>query len=227
MEDLGDRAGYAPGRERSKEFGLRSLRLDRDLVPGMAITIEPGLYQVESILQNAALTRVAGDRLDRKKLAAFADVRGIRIEDDVLLTESGREVLTERSQVDRRRRGRRRPRAGGLTPLTQPTGITTDSGPGLPAACPSEVGWSVAARRQDTLESRGHSSSGQPEKVALSTAAAAGPVRSSGRKSPPRRRSGVAHRREPGAPLKVTPALPPGRWPAQPPQWALASHRAG
>ena len=46
MEDLGDRAGYAPGGSASKEFGLRSLRLDRDLVPGMAVTIEPGLYQV-------------------------------------------------------------------------------------------------------------------------------------------------------------------------------------
>ena len=34
MEDLGDRAGYAPGRERAKAFGLRSLRLDRDLGPG-------------------------------------------------------------------------------------------------------------------------------------------------------------------------------------------------
>ena len=61
----------------------------------MAVTIEPGLYQVPSILDDAALTRVAGDRLDRKKLAAFADVRGIRIEDDVLVTETGREVLTE------------------------------------------------------------------------------------------------------------------------------------
>lgn len=95
MEDLGDRAGYGPGRERAKEFGLRALRLDRDLAPGMAITIEPGLYQVDSILNDPNLTKVAGDRLDRKKLAAFADVRGIRIEDDVLVTETGREVLTE------------------------------------------------------------------------------------------------------------------------------------
>ena len=32
--------------------------------------------------------------LDRKRLAEFADVRGIRIEDDVLVTASGCEVLT-------------------------------------------------------------------------------------------------------------------------------------
>jgi Xaa-Pro aminopeptidase len=95
MEDLGDRAGYAPGRERAKEFGLRALRLDRDLAPGMAVTVEPGLYRVDSILNDPALTKVAGDRLDRGKLAAFADVRGIRIEDDVLVTASGRQVLTE------------------------------------------------------------------------------------------------------------------------------------
>ena len=95
MEDLGDRAGYAPGRERAKAFGLRSLRLDRDLAPGMAVTIEPGFYVSPAILADPTLTRVAGDRLDRKRLEAFADVRGIRIEDDVLVTDTGREVLTE------------------------------------------------------------------------------------------------------------------------------------
>jgi Xaa-Pro aminopeptidase len=95
MEDLGDRAGYAPGRERAKQFGLRSLRLDRDLAPGMAVTIEPGFYISPAILADPELTKVAGDRLDRKRLAAFSDVRGIRIEDDVLVTASGREVLTD------------------------------------------------------------------------------------------------------------------------------------
>jgi Xaa-Pro aminopeptidase len=92
MEDLGDRATYAPGRSRSTQPGLRTLRLDRELAPGMAITIEPGLYFVPAILEDPARTAVAGDRLRRDRLAAFADVRGIRIEDDVVVKDEGHEV---------------------------------------------------------------------------------------------------------------------------------------
>jgi Xaa-Pro aminopeptidase len=94
MEDLGDRAGYARGRTRAAEFGLRYLRLDRDLAPGMAVTIEPGLYLVPAILDDPQLAARARGRLRRDRLAAFSDVRGIRIEDDVLVTATGAEVLT-------------------------------------------------------------------------------------------------------------------------------------
>ncbi len=94
MEDLGDRAGYAEGRTRSTQFGLGYLRLDRDLVPDMAVTIEPGIYFVPAILDDDSLTRVAGDRLVRARLADFADVRGIRIEDDVRVTTGAPEVLS-------------------------------------------------------------------------------------------------------------------------------------
>jgi len=94
MEDLGDRAGYAAGRVRSTSAGDRYLRLDRDLVPGMCVTIEPGFYQIPALLSNQAETAGLEGALDRKRLAEFADVRGIRIEDDVLVTETGREVLT-------------------------------------------------------------------------------------------------------------------------------------
>ncbi|MDC0670079.1 aminopeptidase P family protein [Nannocystis radixulma] len=94
MEDLGDRAGYAAGRGRSAQFGTRYLRLDRDLVPGMLVTIEPGLYQVPAILADRALCGPFEADLDRERLAAYADVRGIRIEDDVLCTEGAPDVLT-------------------------------------------------------------------------------------------------------------------------------------
>lgn len=94
MEDLGDRAGYPPGRDRSEQFGLSYLRLDRDLEAGMAVTVEPGFYQVPAILADEKLLGIAGDRLDRSVLEGYADVRGIRIEDDVLVTATGREVLT-------------------------------------------------------------------------------------------------------------------------------------
>jgi Xaa-Pro aminopeptidase len=94
MEDLGDRAGYAEGRVRSARFGDRYLRLDRDLVLGMAVTIEPGFYQVPAILQDSAMTGPFEEEIDRDRLAQFGDVRGIRIEDDVLVTSGEPEVLT-------------------------------------------------------------------------------------------------------------------------------------
>jgi Xaa-Pro aminopeptidase len=96
MEDLGDRAGYAPGRTRSTQFGLGYLRLDRDLQPGMIVTIEPGLYVVPAILDHQDLVGpfAKDGTFDRTALERFGDVRGIRIEDDVLCTPTGREVLT-------------------------------------------------------------------------------------------------------------------------------------
>lgn len=110
MEDLGDRAGYAPGRTRSKNFGDCYLRLDRDLEPGMAVTIEPGFYQVPAILRDARYVGAVGDDLRRDVLARYADVRGIRIEDDVLCTNGEPEVLTslvpkDASEVEAAMRG--------------------------------------------------------------------------------------------------------------------------
>ena len=94
MEDLGDLAGYAPGRVRSDRFGLCFLRLDRPLQSGMLVTIEPGFYQVEALLQDPDRRSQYADCVNWDRLSQFADVRGIRIEDDVLVTEQGGQVLT-------------------------------------------------------------------------------------------------------------------------------------
>jgi Xaa-Pro aminopeptidase len=70
--------------------------LDRDLVPGMAVTIEPGFYQVPAILQHPEMGQDPKLKamVNWSRLAEFADVRGIRIEDDVLVTATGHDVLT-------------------------------------------------------------------------------------------------------------------------------------
>ncbi len=94
MEDLGDLAGYESGRLRSDRFGLNYLRLNRPLRPGMLITIEPGFYQVPAILHDPELRSKYQDVVNWERLSQFADVRGIRIEDDVLVTKEGSEVLT-------------------------------------------------------------------------------------------------------------------------------------
>ncbi|MBF2063846.1 MAG: aminopeptidase P family protein [Calothrix sp. C42_A2020_038] len=93
MEDLGDLAGYEEGRERSSRFGLGYLRLNRPLRPGMLVTIEPGFYQVPAILNSAR--EQYQYLINWERLEQFVDVRGIRIEDDVLVTNTGAEVLTQ------------------------------------------------------------------------------------------------------------------------------------
>lgn len=95
MEDLGDRAGYAPGRTRSTQFGLSYLRADRDLAPGMGLTVEPGIYVIPAILKDPRMSELVRAHVDREALSRFSDVRGIRIEDDVIVTETGCEVLTK------------------------------------------------------------------------------------------------------------------------------------
>lgn len=94
MEDLGDIAGYEAGRSRSDRFGLGYLRLNRPLKSGMLVTIEPGFYQVPAILNDSNFRLKYQDVVDWDRLAQFSDVRGIRIEDDVLITNFGAEVLS-------------------------------------------------------------------------------------------------------------------------------------
>ena len=92
MEDLGDRAGYAEGHTRNPHVSERFLRLDRVLEPGMVVTIEPGVYNLLDSINDAEVAERLEQSLVRVK--EFRGFHGIRIEDDVLITDAGPEVLT-------------------------------------------------------------------------------------------------------------------------------------
>ena len=103
MEDFGDLAGYAPGRTRRPEFGNKSLRLDRDLQPGMTVTIEPGIYLVPAIWARDDLVKPLADVVNRPKVDALLKDRvgGIRLEDTICVRDTGGpEVLSEALPTD-------------------------------------------------------------------------------------------------------------------------------
>ncbi|MGM9992809.1 MAG: aminopeptidase P family protein [Candidatus Bruticola sp.] len=95
MEDLGDLAGYAPGRKRSQLLGWKSLRLNRDLQSGMVCTIEPGLYFIRELINHSSYADLSRRYIDMDKLEpCFTEVRGIRVERDYMVTIEGSELLT-------------------------------------------------------------------------------------------------------------------------------------
>jgi Xaa-Pro aminopeptidase len=94
LEQFGDRAAYPPGRGRDGNFGTAYLRMDMDMAPGMVVTVEPGFYVVPAILRDPALREKWGSQVDWDLSETWTGFGGIRIEDDVLCTDSSPEVLT-------------------------------------------------------------------------------------------------------------------------------------
>lgn len=94
MEEFGDRVGYPVGRQRSTRLGRNALRFDRDLQPGMAVTIEPGCYFIEPLLRAIRLDSDRRTYLNETRLKECAEFGGVRIEDTVLVTDAQPEVLT-------------------------------------------------------------------------------------------------------------------------------------
>ncbi len=94
MEDLGeDFVGYDEHIRRSTQFGTAYLRLGKRLEEGYVLTVEPGIYFIPELIDRWNSEGKFTDFINYSALDAYRTFSGIRIEDDVLITETGSRVL--------------------------------------------------------------------------------------------------------------------------------------
>ena len=94
MEGLGeDFVGYTDTIKRNPEFGWRSLRLGKALDPGFVITVEPGLYFIPELIDRWKAEQKNAQFVNYDAVEKYRDFGGIRLEDDVLVTEEGSRML--------------------------------------------------------------------------------------------------------------------------------------
>ena len=94
MEGLGEQhVGYDATVQRSTQFGLKSLRLARALEPGVVLTVEPGLYFIPQLIDGWKAEGRFAEFVNYDVVEKFRSFGGIRIEDDVLVTDTGCRVL--------------------------------------------------------------------------------------------------------------------------------------
>jgi Xaa-Pro aminopeptidase len=94
MEGLGEQhVGYDATVTRSRQFGLKSLRMGRALEPGFVMTVEPGIYMIPTLMDKWRAEGKFADFLNYDRIEQFKTFGGIRVEDDVVVTETGCRVL--------------------------------------------------------------------------------------------------------------------------------------
>ncbi len=101
MEDLGQiYVGYDDEIRPVDQFGTAYLRLGRKLQPGFVITNEPGIYFIPALIDKWKNEKINADFINFDKVNEYRDFGGIRLEDDILVTETGSKIIGERVPIN-------------------------------------------------------------------------------------------------------------------------------
>jgi Xaa-Pro aminopeptidase len=94
MEGLGENyVGYSDTLKRSDQFGLAYLRMGRELEPGFVLTNEPGCYFIPALIDQWKAEKKHSQFINYDQVEKYRKFGGVRIEDDVLITDSGSRIL--------------------------------------------------------------------------------------------------------------------------------------
>jgi len=100
MENYGQiHVGYDEEIRPVDQFGTSSLRLGRRLRKNFVITNEPGLYFIPALIDKWMSEKINHDYINFEEVKKYLDFGGIRLEDDILVTETGARVLGKRIPI--------------------------------------------------------------------------------------------------------------------------------
>ncbi len=100
MEDLGQiYVGYDDLTRPVDQFGTANLRLGKHLKSGYVITNEPGCYFIPALIDKWKAEGTNKDFINFDKLDEYRTFGGIRLEDDILVTETGSRILGNRIPI--------------------------------------------------------------------------------------------------------------------------------
>jgi len=100
MEDLGQiYVGYDDEIRPVNQFGTAYLRMGRKLQPGFVITNEPGIYFIPSLIEKWKAEKINTDFINFDRLTDYFNFGGIRLEDDILVTPTGSEIIGDRIPI--------------------------------------------------------------------------------------------------------------------------------